>query len=269
MEGLRPADVQQFHAENYRPGSAHLVVAGAFDPDALTASAERHLGRWTGSGAGHREINPQPAVGGRRVVIVDRPGSVQSQLKLGLIGINRTDPRYFPAVVMTTALGGMFWSRINVRLREELGYTYGSRCGFDPRRAAGPFSAAAAVQTDVTAPAIRETIALLEGASGDPLTEAELSGARDFQVGVFPLRFETAAGIALAIEPLAVYGLPDDYWDTYRGHIEAVTPADAERAARELVRTGEMLILVVGDAAAIRADVEALNLGPLEVVAAP
>jgi predicted Zn-dependent peptidase len=269
VESLALDDVQRFHAAGYRPADAHLVVAGNFDPSAVTDAAQRHLGSWTGSGPGHREIKPRPASRGRRVVIVDRPGSVQSELRIGLIGIDRLDPRYFPAVVMSTALGGMFWSRVNLRLREELGYTYGARCGFDPRRAAGPFSVSTAVHTEVTAPAIRETIALLDGAISNPLSEAELARARDFQVGVFPLRFETTGGIAGAIEPLAVYGLADDYWDTYRSHVEAVTEEDAARVARELIRTDEVLIVAVGDAAKIRAEVEALNLGPLEVVPAP
>ena len=104
------------------------------------------------------------AVGERRLVIVDRPGSVQSELRVGHLGIDRYDPRYFAAIVMSTVVGGTYWSRLNRRLREELGYTYGARCGFDPRRSAGLFIAATAVQTEVTAPAIGELVALLETA---------------------------------------------------------------------------------------------------------
>ena len=109
-------------------------------------AAQMHLGAWEGSGPGHRAIEPQ-AAGGRRVVIVDRPGSVQSELRMGEIGISRTSDRYFPAIVMGAMLGGVFGSRLNLRLREELGYTYGARAGFDARRAPGPFSAAAAALT--------------------------------------------------------------------------------------------------------------------------
>ena len=260
-------DVVGFHAAHYRPGSAHLVVAGSFDPDAVIASAERHLGGWSGAGPGHRTFAPR-AGGGRRVVIVDRPGSVQSELRVGHVGIDRYDPRYFDAITMSMALGGLFWSRINRRLREELGYTYGARCGFDPRRAAGPFMAATAVQTEVTAPAIRELVGLLEAAREAPFEESELREARDFLVGVFPLRFETTGGIAAAIEPIAVYGLADDFWQTYRGQIEAVGTAEAHAAAVDLIRPDELLILAAGDAAAIRAEIEALGLGPVEVVAA-
>ena len=270
-ETVRPLvrdDVVAFHAGQYRPATAHLVVAGSFDADAVIASAERHLGGWGGTGPGHRTFVPR-AGGGRRVVIVDRPGSVQSELRVGHLGISRYDPRYFDAITMSTALGGLFWSRLQRRLREELGYTYGARCGFDPRRAAGPFIAATAVQTEVTAPAIGELVRLLEAAREAPFEEGELREARDFLVGVFPLRFETTGGLAAAIEPIAAYGLADDYWQTYRAHIEAVGTAEAHAAAVELIRPDELLILAAGDASKIRGEVEALGLGPLEVVEAP
>lgn len=261
-------DVVGFHETHYRPGLAHLVIAGSFDPDAVAAAVERHLAGWEGSGPGHRAIVSH-ASGQRRVVIVDRPGSVQSELRVGHLGIDRYDPRYFPAVVMSTVLGGMFWSRLNRRLREELGYTYGARCGFDPRRSVGLFSAAAAVQTEVTAPAIGELVALLEAARATPFVAEELTSARDYQVGVFPLRFESTGGIAAAIEPIAIYGLADDFWQTYRDRIEAVGAAEAHAAAVELIRPDELLILAVGDAARVRSEVEALGIGSVEVVPAP
>ena len=268
VEALSRDDVIGHHEVHYRPALANVVIAGAFDADEAVAAVERQLGDWAGSGPGHRAIEPH-AGGVRRVVIVDRPGSVQSELRVGHIGIDRYDPRYFPAIVMSTIVGGTYSSRLNQRLREQLGYTYGARCGFDPRRSAGIFSATTAVQTDVTAPSIAELVAMLEVARTTPFEEAELRFARDYQVGVFPLRFESTAGIAAAIEPIAVYGLDDDYWQTYRDRLEAVGPAEVASAAVELIRPDELLILAVGDASEIRADVEALDLGPLEVVPAP
>ncbi len=268
VETLSRDDVIAFHGAHYRPGLAHLVIAGSFDEETVTACVERHLGSWEGVGPGHRTIVPRPA-GPRRIVIVDRPESVQSELRVGHIGIDRYDPRYFPAIVMSTALGGMFGSRLNRRLREELGYTYGARSGFDARRSAGVFTAAAAVQTDVTAPAIAELVALLETARTGTFDDAEVKEARNFQIGIFPLRFESTGGIAAAIEPIAVYGLADDFWQTYRDRIEAVSAAAAHEAAVELIRPEELLILAVGDAAVIRDDVQALSIAPVEVVPAP
>lgn len=261
-------DVVGYHGTHYRPGLAHLVIGGAFDPDAVAASVERHLGAWDGAGPGHRAMAPH-AAGARRVVIVDRPGSVQTELRVGHLGIDRYDPRYFPAIVMATALGGSFWSRLNRRMREELGYTYGAHCGFDPRRSNGLFTASAAVQTEVTGAAIGELVGVLEAATRAPFEEAELREARDYQVGVFPLRFETTGGISAAIEPIAIYGLADDFWQTYRDRIEAVGAAEAHTAAVELIRPDELLILAVGDAAVIRDEVTALGIAPVEMAAAP
>ncbi len=171
------------------------------------------------TGAGPRRStgpSSRPSAAARRIVLVDRPGSVQSELRVGHLGIDRYDPRYFPALVMAAMLGGVFGSRLNLRLREELGYTYSARSAFDPRRAVGPFTASAAVQTEVTVDAIRELLGQLERIREAPPDEAELAEVRDFLVGVFPLRFETTGGIASAIEPIAIYDLPHDWWQTYR-----------------------------------------------------
>ena len=267
VEPLTVGDARAFHGSRYAPDVAEVVVAGAIDPEMTMRLVERHLGDWEGSGTGHRTIDPV-ARGGRRVVLVDRPGSVQSELRVGHLGIDRFDPRYFPALVMAALLGGVFGSRLNLRLREELGYTYGARCSFDPRRASGPFTATAAVQTDVTADAIRELLGQLERIREAPPTEQELAEVRDFLVGVFPLRFETTGGIAAAIEPLAVYDLPHDWWQRYRDNLEAVGPADVQAAARDLVRPDDALILLTGDASAVRRELDEADFGPLEVVEA-
>ena len=266
VEPLSIDAVRSFHATRYAPNVADIIVAGAFDPDAALDAIDRRLGTWTGSGPGHRTIEAVER-GGRRVVVVDRPGSVQSELRVGHLGIHRHDERFFPAMVMAALLGGVFGSRLNLRLREELGYTYGARCSFDPRRARGPFTTTAAVQTEVTVDAIRELLAQLERIREAPPGDDELREVRDYLVGVFPLRFETTGGIASAIEPLAMYDLPDDWWHAYRSRLEAVTPADVHRVARELVRPEESLVLVVGDAASFGDELKEAGLGPVEVVA--
>ena len=267
IETLTVDDARAFHVTHYAPNVADVVIAGAIDPDTTLAAVERHLGDWEGTGPGHRTIEPVQR-GGRRVVLVDRPGSVQSELRVGHLGIDRGDARYFPAMVMAALLGGVFGSRLNLRLREELGYTYGARSAFDPRRAPGPFTASAAVQTEVTVDAIRELVGQLERIREAPPTEAELAEVRDFLVGVFPLRFETTGGIAGAIEPLAVYDLPDDWWHTYRDHLEAVGTAEVHAVAQELVRPGEALILLTGDASKLRTELDGADFGPVQVIAA-
>jgi zinc protease len=259
--------VRAHHETHWRPAAAHLIVAGPVEAEDVVAAATQHLGAWSGSGPGHRTFAPH-AAGGRRIVLVDRPGSVQSELRVGQLGIDRRSPRYFAAMVLGAMLGGVFGSRLNLRLREELGYTYGARAGFDPRRAVGPFSAAAAVQTEVTADALRETVEILTRVRDAAPDEVELHEIRDFLVGIFPLRFETTGGVAMAIEPLAVYGLSDDWWQTYRSHLEGVGADDVHAAARDLLRPDDYLMLVVGDADKVQSELEATGLGPLEVAAA-
>jgi zinc protease len=267
VEPLTVGDVRDFHRAGYLPGGAHLIVAGAIDPDEVMRAAEASFGDWSGVGSGHREIASLPA-GGRRVVLVDRPGSVQSELRIGNIGIDRHDPRFFSATLMTTLLGGVFGSRLNIRLREELGYTYGAHASLDTRRSAGPLTARAAVQTEVTVPAVREMLAVLDNVRAAPPTEDELRAVRNFQVGVFPLRFETTGGLAAAIEPIAAYGLPGDWWSTYREHLEEVTAAEVHAAAEQLIRPDDLLVLVAGDTARVGADLEAAAIAPMEVAAA-
>lgn len=267
VEALGVEDAREFHARQYAPNVAHVVIAGAITPDDALAAVERHLGDWSGTAPRHRTIEPVQR-SGRRVVLVDRPGSVQSELRVGHLGIDRHDPRYFGALVMAALLGGVFGSRLNLRLREELGYTYGARCSFDPRRAVGPFTATAAVQTEVTTDAVRELLGQLDRIRQAPPTGAELAEVRDFLIGVFPLRFETTGGIAAAIEPLAVYDQPHDWWQTYRGKLEAVDADEVHRVAGQLVRPDEALILIVGDASALRGELESAELGPVEVVPA-
>jgi predicted Zn-dependent peptidase len=187
---------------------------------------------------------------------------------VGEIGIARTDPNYFPAVVMAGVLGGTFSSRLNQKLREELGYTYGARAGFDPRRSRGPMASRAAVQTEVTAPSVTELLAVLESMRTAPPADAELADVRDYMVGVFPLRFETTHGVAGAIEPIAVYDLATDWWATYRDHIESVSAEQVHDSARELIHPDSALILVVGDAATVEPALVEAGLGPVETISA-
>jgi predicted Zn-dependent peptidase len=260
-------DVVAFHDKNYRPASAHLIVAGRFDADAVQRAAERLLDDWRGQGPGHRSIRAIPA-GGRRIVLVDRPGSVQSELRVGQVGIARHDPRYFRALVMSALLGGVFGSRLNLRLREELGYTYGAHASFDARRSAGPFTARAAVQTEVTVPAIRELLGQLDRMRDQAPEDDELREVKDFLIGVFPLRFETTGGVTAAIEPLAVYDLPTDYWQDYRARLDEVMPADTLQVARELIEPDQLLILLTGDASRLRDQLDEASFGPMQVIPA-
>jgi zinc protease len=209
------------------------------------------------------------AVERRFVRLIHREGSVQTEVRIGHVGLPRLIPDFHAVSLMSAILGGLFSSRLNMRLREEKGYTYGAHAGFDLRRHAGPFGARAAVQSEVTVPAVEDTLAELERMRGSDVTDAELRAAKDYLIGVFPLRFETPGPVVSALAGLAIQGLPDDELARYRPGIEAVTAGDVRRAAEEHLHLDRTAIVLVGDADAIGADVEAAGFGDVEIVRDP
>lgn len=267
VQGMGPGAATDFVGEVYRPGDGGLVVAGDVDEGEILDLAGAHLGGWSGVGRGRPEFETSPRTRQRRIVVVDRPGSVQSELRLGHVGIERASEDYFPLLVFNALLGGTFTSRLNQRLREERGFTYGVRSRFRTRRLPGPFIISTAVETAVTADAVMDTIGVLEEVLDEGPTEKEVSSARDYIVGVFPLRFETTSQVSSRVAELIVYGLPEDYHATYRDRVREVTPGSALDAARRNVRPDEMAVVIAGDADEVRGPLEALEIGPVEVVA--
>ena len=223
----------------------------------------------SGQGAAPGAVVAASAVDRRIVRLHDRPGSVQTEVRIGHVGLPRLIPDFHAVSLMSAILGGLFSSRLNMRLREEKGYTYGAHAGFDLRREAGPFGARAAVETDVTVPAIEDTLAELERMRETDVTDAELRAAKDYLIGVFPLRFETPGPVVSALAGLAIQGLPDDELARYRPGIEAVSAADVRRAAVEHLHLDRTAIVLVGDADAIGVGVEAAGFGDVEIVRDP
>jgi hypothetical protein len=170
---------------------------------------------------------------------------------------------------MSAILGGLFNSRLNMKLREEKGYTYGASAGFDLRRARGPFTARAAVNTEVTVPAVQEFLLELDRIREAPVTDAEIRAARDYLVGVFPLRFETPGPVAGSLAGLFVHDLPDDELTRYRAAIEAVTADDVQRVARDHIHPEGTAIVLVGDHDAFGAALEAAAIAPVDVQVDP
>jgi predicted Zn-dependent peptidase len=201
----------------------------------------------------------------RRVRVIHRPGAVQTEIRIGHRGVPRRVPDYHALSVMGAILGGLFNSRLNMKLREEKGYTYGAHAGFEARRAAGPFTARAAVNTEATIPAIADTLGEIARIREAPVGEDELRAARDFLVGVFPLRFETPGAVVGALSGLVVHDLPDEELVRYREAIEAVTREDIEKAARERLDPDRAAIVLVGDVDIIGRDLEAAGFGPVAV----
>ncbi len=263
---LTAAHLRGIHAAASVPERAALVVAGDVDPDAVLRVAEALFGDWEASGAGApAPIDDTGIVEASFIRVVHRPGAVQTEVRIGHPGLARLNPDFHAVSVMSAILGGLFNSRLNMRLREEKGYTYGASAGFDLRRARGPFTARAAVNTGATVPALQEFLVELDRIRDEPVTDAELAAARDFLVGVFPLRFETPGPVAGSLSGLFVHGLPDDELARYRGAIEAVTADDVLRVARAHIHPDAVAIVLVGDHDAFGDDLAAAGIAPIEV----
>jgi predicted Zn-dependent peptidase len=264
---LTPARLRAAYARGLDPARAALIVGGDLAGVDVLAIAERLFDEW---GAASRaatsgKIVDAGAVRERYVRVLHRPGAVQTEIRIGHPGAPRRIDDFHALSVMGAILGGLFNSRLNMKLREEKGYTYGAGAGFDLRRAAGPFSARAAVNTEVTVPAVADFLAELDRIREAEVGDAELKAARDYLVGVFPLRFETPGPIVGALSGLHVHELPDDELARYRPAIEAVTAADVLESARRRIRPDVAAIVLVGDADTFGADLEAAGFGPVEV----
>lgn len=265
VRGLDPDTLRAFHEARYRAGSAAILVTGAIDPDRAREVVEHHFGDWRGEPAADTDFEVRPRVQETNVFIVHRPGAVQSEIRMGHVGVDRHHADYFPLVVMNTILGGSFTSRLNMSLREKHGFTYGARTSFAFRRRPGPFTLDVAVASDVTAPAIAEALREIEQLRSDGPTAEEMDSARDYLRGVMPLNLQTTDQLASRLSELVIYHLPDDYLDTLRDHIAAVSGDDVHRVAAEQVRPDRLAIVIVGDAEQIEAPIRDLDLGPVEI----
>jgi zinc protease len=255
--------VVRFHAARYGPRGVTLILVGDVDADQAARMLPRRLREWSAEPMPPIRTDNVAARGGRAVHMIVKEGAPQSELRIGHVGVPRMHPDYFHIVVMNAIVGGLFSSRINLNLREAHGYTYGAFSQFDWRRSNGPFVVSTAVRSDVTGAAIREVLSELERIRQDPVSHDELSLATSYLDGVFPIRYETTAAIANALGVQQVYGLPADYFDTYRERIRGVTADNVLAAARRHLHPEQVQIVVVGDPATVRAPLEQLDAGPL------
>jgi predicted Zn-dependent peptidase len=269
VERLTPDHLRRAYTRVLDPRRATLVVAGDLGGQHLLPLAERLLGGWTvGADAGAAEpgaVVDTRASDQRVVHVVHRPGSVQTEIRIGHRGLPRRIPDFHAVSVMSAILGGLFNSRLNMKLREEKGYTYGAGAGFDMRRGAGPFAARAAVNTEVTVPAVVDVFGELTAMRDAPVKASELAAARDFLVGVFPLRFETAGAVVGALSGLAVHGLGVDELVSYRERIEAVDVDAVGVAARAHLDVDAAAIVLVGDVDAFGGALEAAGFAPIDI----
>jgi predicted Zn-dependent peptidase len=255
-------DARRFYATHWNPAAMTLVVAGDVDRRTLRAQLDAGLGAWRPAAA-VRPALPVAAAArlAHRLLLANRPGAEQSDVRIGLVGPLRSDPRYFAFEVMANALGGGFTSRLEQRLREQLGITYGVVAGMDWRLASGPFQITSAIQTPSTARGITEALQIVGGLASADLPAAELDNAKQNLIRALPALFDTDSATASTFGELALLRLPDDFYTRYAAEVRTVTAADVRAVAAALVPQDQLVIAVVGDLAKIRAELDKLKLG--------
>lgn len=247
IESITREKLVDFHARAFVPNNAMLIVVGDVNKEEFLREIEDVFEGWEQGNLNIQEFETPARQSSRTLTIVDRPGSAQSNIVLGNLGLERKNPDYFPVLVMNQVLGAGASSRIFMNLREEKGYTYGAYSRFDTKKRGGEFEVTAEVRTPVTGDSLKEFCYELERIRSEKVGEAEMQDAKNFLTGVFPIRAETQEGLTNLIVSQKLYNLPDDYLQTYRENVSAVTVEDVERVAGKYIEPDKMAIVIVGD----------------------
>ncbi len=251
IAGLQSADLATYHSAVYRPNNTLVLAHGDITLKDLIAKLERAFGSWEKAEISERKLPDLSPPEKARVYIVDRPGSVQTSLRVGALGIERRSDDYFALVVANHILGGGPASRLFMNLREDKGYTYGASSSLSGSTFPGTVVATTDVRTEVTEGAMHELMYELKRLANEPVSQQELDNAQRALVGRFALSLDSPQSLIANLATQKIYGFPDDYWDTYPKHIEAVTAKDIQRVAKKYYAPDRLQLVAVGDASSI------------------
>ena len=268
VKAITRDDVIAFQKAYFQPGRAIITVVGDVSSAKAKASVEKALAAWAKAGDKPSFDYPKlPELQPARIYLVDKPGAAQSVVNIGLPGPPRNTPDYFALQVLNTILGGQFQSRLNANIREQKGYSYGVNSGFNYGKGPGAFRAGGAIFTAKTDAALIEFMKELKGIVGEkPITDEEITTAKEALIQGLPQRFASVNSINNAITSLAVQGLPDDYYQTYAKNVSAVTKEDLLRVAKRYIDLNHLAIVIVGNRSEIEAPLKALNIAPITYI---
>lgn len=256
-------DLVQFHRTWYVPNNALLAIVGDLTADEAFAAAERAFGSWERRDVpATTPIDPPPVT--RRVVVIDRPGSAQTEIRVGHLGIPRTDPEFVAIDLLVRILGGEGANRLFGVLRSDRGLTYGASAELNTYRGGGGFLAETDTRSEATAQALRLTVDEIWRLQRDAVNPAELRGAQEFLSGNFPLTIETPSAIAQQVLAHLFYGIDLSEIEVYRERVNRVTPADIHAVAKAFLKPDRLSIVLVGDASAFAADLKAAGFEEFE-----
>lgn len=245
---ITPETLQKFHAANYKPNNAIFAIVGDVKPAEAVAKLEKAFASWKPGEVPKTEIPKVAEAGPAKIHLIDRPGSVQTNLVAETLTIERTDPDYFALEMMNQALGGGPSARLFMNLREDKGYTYGAYSFVSSLKYRGRFQANTEVRTDVTDGSMKELLYEFKRIRDEKVPAEEFDRAQRTIIGGWALQLESPQSVLQNAITSKLYGLPADYWDTYPQKIAAVTADDVQRVARKYLDLGKLQIVAVGDA---------------------
>jgi zinc protease len=240
-------DLQTVYRDFYTPENGILLLVGDFDSHEMLKSVEKVFGNWAGKKPDSKPVAAPANPRGRRVYLVHVPGAVQTQILAGCHAITRKHPDWVKLGLTNSLYGGAFNSRLVMNIREEKGYTYSPRSGVNAMRQYGYFSVSAAVRNDVVAASLTEIFYEMDKLRSVLMPEPELADAQNYLSGVFSMGLATQDGLLSQLSTVALNELPDDYLETYRQKVRALTPQDLFATARKYLDSANMQIVVVGD----------------------
>ncbi|HKR37277.1 MAG TPA: pitrilysin family protein [Steroidobacteraceae bacterium] len=252
LTAMTRADLARYHQAHYVPNNGIVLAYGDFTLKSLVQQLERAFGDWPKGDARTISLPALQPPAKARVLLVDRPASVQTSLWVGGLGIERRSDDYFPMLVMNHILGGGPASRLFINLREDKGYTYGVYSFFNGSRFPGVVLASTDVRTPVTDGALHELMGELHRIGDEPVPEQELKNAKRALIGGFALSLDSPQTLISNLATQKIYNLPADYWDTYPQRVEAITAADVQRVAKKYYDANKLQIVAVGDATEVK-----------------
>jgi zinc protease len=268
VEKLTLADVKKFHAEHVVPNGARLSYVGRLDAAGVQKLFAPITSAWkvAATAAAPRPARASaPTIVGTKLYLVDKPGAAQSEIRIGKISVSTRDPEYYPLTVLNMPLGGQFSSRVNLNLREDKGYTYGARTGFEGGLEPGAFTASAGVKTDVTKESVVEFMKELKKVR-DGVTDEELAFTKDSMRQSAIRQYESTNALAGMLDNIGKYGFPDDYAARRLAELASLSSATLKDLAQRHIDPGAMVLLVVGDKAKIGRSLAELGYGePIEL----
>src|SRR6266567_9417468 len=268
VKAITRDDVMSFQKVYFQPGRAIITVVGDVNPAKIKGVVERTFAVWKKSGDKPSFDYPKlPELRPATIYLVDKPGSAQSVVNIGLPGPPRNTPDYFALLVLNHILGGQFQSRLNANIREQKGYSYGVNSFFSYGKGPGAFRAGGSIVSAKTDAALIEFMKEFRGIVGErPVTDEELQTARDSLIQALPQRFASVSAIGNSIASLIVQSLPDDYYQNYGKNISAVTKDDLARVAKQYIDLGHLAIVIVGDRASVEGPLKATGIAPITIL---